>query len=336
MPCQRAQFNLSWHFQNHCFSFLFCLPNTTLSSGHNPLLQPSPSTIEKLHVAVGTSGTKMHTSISISSLSSTSSIQHGFERSRDQCQGGCRFCFAFFLFLVISLFLVIASWTSYFFGRCILCPPGTVYMKEPFRVVPGSSTTCQEVGTSPRICRAHRSLMKKFDLASYCGCDKSDPPPNECTINCPLSWSLEQSTSTPTISSGLTPPTMSPIELSRSHGYPSHFDELLLLDPTLAPSDQSSSSDGDEPSNRLLAPRGNNTGTSMCSDTSTLLPFISDPGFCKEVQDSCCSEITSLAKDEQAGIPLACMMCEPGVQVLEEKILVGDANGKQKVHSSLV
>jgi hypothetical protein len=205
-------------------------------------------------------------------------------------------------------------------------------MTKPFRIVPGSGVTCQEVAASQPICRNHRPLMKKFDLTSYCGCEKSGPPPNECTFDCRLSSIVDESSSPPTSSSGFTPPTMSPSEVSGHHDYPSHFDEILLLDPTLAPSYRSSSSDFDEPSPIDLLSNENSfdEGTIMCSSISTLLPFISDQSFCKDVQDSCCLEITSSTQAAQKGIPLACMMCESGDQILEERILAENFNGKKQ------
>jgi hypothetical protein len=207
------------------------------------------------------------------------------------------------------------------------------WLKYLSPTIPGSGMTCKEVVASQSICRAHRPLMKKFDLASYCGCVMTEPPTNGCTFDCPFSWILGNS---PPISSGcLIPSTMSPNEVSENQENPSHFDEILLLDPTLAPSDLSSSSDFDELNNRALISNEKSNGlfddsTIMCSDISTLLPFISDHGFCKDVQDSCCSEITSSAQATKAGIPLACMMCESGIQILEEKLLAWDANGKKK------
>jgi hypothetical protein len=273
----------------------------------------------------------MHSSSSVSSFSSSSfSSQKRGERGPDKCHRRCKSCFVFILSLLIFLILLIATWISYFFGGCSICPRRTTYMAEPFRIVPGSGMTCKEVVASQPICRAYRPLMKKFDLESYCGCDQSEPPPNACTFDCPL---FEKVTFPPTASSSLTPPTMSPNEVSGSHSSNSHFDEILLLDPTLAPSDRSSSSHYDEPSDRALVSNEYSTGmfdssTIMCTDISTLLPFISDQGFCKEVQGSCCSKITASTPGAQTEIPLACMMCEPGAQILEEKILAGDASGK--------
>lgn len=214
-----------------------------------------------------------------------------------------------------SSYLIFTNW---WMTGCHVCP-GRGSMTHPQRVVPGGSgITCGDLERIQSNCWDHRPLGKKFDLGAYCGCDGSEPPLNECTFDCPLQ-------------SGLVPPSVWPSKTSRGKSKPTHFDEIILLDTTLAPTERPSANDESEPSDSVVSSSNGlfDADIMMCNDVSTVVPFIKDQGFCMEVQEFCCPAITTMAQTAPMEIPSACMMCENGRQVLEEKLLPGDENGKK-------
>jgi hypothetical protein len=220
-----------------------------------------------------------------------------------------------------------------FLPNCVVCPyVGEQKMSQPLRVVPGGlGMTCGELESSVAICRAHAPLKEKFDLPAYCGCKKG-PPPNECNFDCPLPVDSETESPNPSslVDGHLTIPVVAPFKISDQKDNPSHFDEIVLDDSTSSlPSESPSLNDGDK--ERLkdsLPPDGPFEADKVsCSDASIILPFITDQQFCEEVQSVCCSAITTMGESFQSGIPDACIMCEHGFEVDEEKPLPSDDNG---------
>ncbi|KAG7342045.1 hypothetical protein IV203_007137 [Nitzschia inconspicua] len=235
---------------------------------------------------------------------------------------------SFLLFLIIEAFSVVTE--------CRVCPRGSNYMSEPFRKVPGGSgMTCGELMTSNPICQVHAPLMKKFDLASYCGCSKSGPPSNRCTFDCPFLSEEETVGLSPKSSVGgtLARPSLKPSRTVDREVNPGHTDEIVLSDVAFLPSRAPSFDEGNEKppkalQNNFLSDRIFDADKMLCSDLSTTLPFVTDQLFCGEVQAHCCSITTSTAQMTQNRIPAECILCGHGFEVLEEKFLPGKRNGE--------